>query len=185
MNREEILQASRNAKQKQGFSRIGGRISGRRSCGKSRGVGVLHVFCAVLPRWLMPFFTASGSSISAFLRLQWLVRFLKIRRRSRSGIGDTVFQPCLFGVVGACLSSFRGGRMTMAQAEKPLEGCTHKPAFPSLSWRKMVGVSRNPSAPSRRGQFNPTAKWLLSLIALDKKFRNCFFRRSLWTTYCF
>ena len=104
---------------------------------------------------------------------QWLVRFIKMKRKSDLLLTIMFFILSVLEFVGFV----RGERMKeQLQLKNHLKEVRTAANLSQAQLAEMVGVSRNTISSIETGQFNPTAKLALILcIALDKKFEELFY----------
>ena len=104
----------------------------------------------------------------SILSTQWLVRFIKMKRKS-----DLVL-TILFLILSVL--AFAGFIRRLLEVKNHLKEVRMAANLSQAQLAEMVGVSRNTISSIETGQFNPTAKLALILcIALDKKFEELFY----------
>ena len=108
----------------------------------------------------------------SIIATQWLVRFIKMKRKS-----DLVLTVLFFVLSILAFVGFRGENMKeQLQLKNHLKEVRTEANLSQAQLAEMVGVSRNTISSIETGQFNPTAKLALILcIALDKKFEELFY----------
>ena len=112
----------------------------------------------------------------SIIATQWLVRFIKMKRKSDLVLTVLFFVLSILAFVGF-VSHLRGENMKeQLQLKNHLKEVRTEANLSQAQLAEMVGVSRNTISSIETGQFNPTAKLALILcIALDKKFEELFY----------
>ena len=170
MKKEEILNASRKEHRNKDLAEM--EVAYQAGCHASRVGALVCCLLSWLSSMLVHIMIYSPWVIYfSILATQWLVRFIKMKRKS-----DLVLSV-LFFICWICLPPFRGeGMKEQLQLKNHLKEFRTEANLSQAQLAEMVGVSRNTISSIETGQFNPTAKLALILcIALDKKFEDLFY----------
>lgn len=114
----------------------------------------------------------------SIIATQWLVRFIKMKRKSDLVLTVLFFVLSILAFVGFVnhLLEVRKNMKEQLQLKNHLKEVRTEANLSQAQLAEMVGVSRNTISSIETEQFNPTAKLALILcIALDKKFEELFY----------